>query len=492
MALFRRLSSGIGCGDSIPFYHDGVYHLFFLSVPENTVRYPERVRNTWQHVISRNLVDWEELPPVLLPGDGTELDKDGCWTGSVIYANGKYHIFYTGYHIDSEFPQTICHAISEDCITFTKDPNSPLIVPDTRYYESIDWRDAYIFYNEEEGEYWMLIAARKNEGPSNRRGVVVLYTSTDLAHFEHKGILYEPWHTNCPECPEMYKMGDYWYLVYSRFSERAQTIYRVSKSPYGPWRTPKFDGIDNRRFYAAKSLLDDKGRRIYFAWTPERENQSDDDLWQTGGDFGIPHEVIPMADGNLKVVMPEEIQEYFRRKKLSFTFESKLGQIKAYGDKALEVSSLGTLSYGFFHVEQENLMLECNIKVSDCADYFGLTINSDEDIDNGYLLAFNRAAQAVSLNKLPAPLDPFWATLSGKPIIPAEVDGPRVCEKPFPFRDGDIINVKCVLTDTLIEIFVGDLVAFSYRTYRKLPYRIGIFAQDCNVEYHNIHFSYCD
>ena len=169
MGLFRRLSSGLSCGDSIPFYHDGVYHLFFLSVPENTVRYPERVRNTWQHVVSRNLVDWEEMPPILLPGDGTELDQDGCWTGSVIYAEGKYHIFYTGYHIDSEFPQTICHAVSDDCITFTKDTKNPLIVPDTRYYENIDWRDSYIFYNEDEQCYWMLIAARKNEGPTNRR-----------------------------------------------------------------------------------------------------------------------------------------------------------------------------------------------------------------------------------------------------------------------------------------------------------------------------------
>ena len=492
MAIFRRLSSGLGCGDSIPFYHNGIYHLFFLSVPENTVRYPERVKNTWQHVVTRNLVDWEELPPVLLPGDGTELDKDGCWTGSVIYADGKYHIFYTGYHIDSQFPQTICHAVSDDCITFTKDVKSPLIVPDTRYYENIDWRDPYIFYNEEEGCYWMLIAARKNEGPSNRRGVVVLYTSKDLQNFEHQGVLYEPWHTNCPECPEMYKMGDYWYLAYSRFSERAQTIYRVSKSPYGPWRTPKYDGIDNRRFYAAKSLLDDQGRRIYFAWTPERENKSDDDLWQTGGDFAIPHQVIPAEDGNLRIVMPEEIHQYFRAKKLKYSFETKLGNIRQYGDKALEVSSIGTLSYGFFQVEQQNLMMECNIKASDCADYFGLTINTDEDIDNGYLLVFNRAAQSASLNKLPAPLDPFWSTLSGKPIIPAEVDGPRVCEKPFPIQDGDIINVKCVLTDTMIEIFIGNRAAFSYRTYAKRPCRIGVFAQDCNVEYHNIEFTYCE
>lgn len=489
MKVFRRLSSGLSCGDSIPFYHDGVYHLFFLSVPANTVRYPERTRNTWQHVISKDLVNWEELPPVLLPGSQPSIDADGCWTGSVIYAGGQYHIFYTGYHIDAEFPQTICHATSRDAVTWEKDGKSPYIVPDTRYYESIDWRDPYIFYNEEDGCYWLLIAARKNSGPSNRRGVVALYATKDLVNFEHRGPLYEPYHTNCPECPEMYKMGDYWYLVYSRFSERAQTLYRVSKSPYGPWRTPKFDGIDGRRFYAAKSLADDNGRRFYFAWIHEREKGSDEELWQTGGDFGIPHEVIPMEDGNLRVVMPREVREAFKETKISCSFVPKLGRIKEYGDTSLEVNSVGTLSYGYFDINEPEFMMECTIKAADCADYFGLAIKTDEDLDHGYLLAFNIANQQVSLNKLPAPLDPFWATLSGKPIVPPEVDGPRVCEKPFPFKNGDYINVKVVMCNDLIEIFAGDLVVFSYRSYTEMPYKIGVFAQDCNAEYHNIEFT---
>lgn len=489
MGIFRRLSSGIACGDSIPFYHDGVYHLFFLSVPSGTVRYPERVKNTWQHVISKDLVNWEELPPALCPGEGTDLDKDGCWTGSVIYAKNQYHIFYTGYHIDSEFPQTICHAYSDDGIHFHKDPSNPIIKPDTQYYEHIDWRDAFIFYNEDEQCYWMLIAARNNHGPMNRRGVIVLYTSTDLKHFEYQGNLYEPWNTSCPECPEMYKLGDYWYLAYSRFSERAQTVYRYSKSPFGPWRTPVFDGIDNRRYYAAKSLQDDKGRRIYFAWTPEREKQSDDELWQTGGDFGIPHEVRSEADGNLMVSMPEEIHKYLNGRKLKYTFTGKLGNMTEYGDAAIAVSSIGSLSYGFFNVPEENFMFECNIKASDCGDYFGIAINTDDDIDKGYLLVFNYATQTASINKLPAPLDPFWSTLSGQPIVPPEVDGPKVCEKVYPFKMGDYINVKLVLSDSTIEAFIGNKIAFSYRTYSKLAHRIGLFAQDCAVEYHNISFA---
>ena len=86
-------------------------------------------------------------------------------------------------------------------------------------------------------------------------------------------------------------------------------------------------------------------------------------------------------------------------------------------------------------------------------------------------------------------MDPFWSTLSGKPIIPPEVDGPRVCEKPFPFKPGDYINVKVVMCNDLIEIFVGDTIAFSYRSYTEMPYKIGVFAQDCSVEYHNLAFT---
>lgn len=212
-------------------------------------------------------------------------------------------------------------------------------------------------------------------------------------------------------------------------------------------------------------------------------------MWQTGGDYGIPHEVIPMEDGNLRVVMPKEVHEALSREKFSCDFGTKLGTIKPYGNRALEVSSIGTLSYGYFDVKEDEFMMECDIKAADCGDYFGISIKTDEDLDNGYLLAFNIAGQQVSLNKMPAPLDPFWSTLSGKPIIPPEVDGPRVCEKPFPFQNGDYINVKVVLSHDLIEIFVGDLAAFSYRSYTEMPYKIGVFAQDCNVEYHNITFS---
>ena len=199
MKLFRRAKNGVVSGDAIPMFHDGVYHVFFLTSPEHTVNYPERIRTTWYHMISKDLVNWEELEPALVPGVGATIDKDGCWTGSAIYGEGKYHIFYTAADLDSEFPQKIGHAVSEDGIHFTKDGDQPCIVPITEYYENIDWRDPYVFYNQDEACYWILIAARKNTGPDTRRACVALFKSQDLIHWEHYGPIYEPGYTNVTE-----------------------------------------------------------------------------------------------------------------------------------------------------------------------------------------------------------------------------------------------------------------------------------------------------
>ena len=76
---------------------------------------------------------------------------------------------------------------------------------------------------------------------------------------------------------------------------------------------PKKDGIGGRRFYAAKSMQDDNGRRFYFAWAHDRAENSDRGEWYWGGTFCIPHEVVATADGQLDVKLPEEYVNCFKR-----------------------------------------------------------------------------------------------------------------------------------------------------------------------------------
>ena len=220
MKIYRKPDFADSTGDAIPFYHNGKYHLFTLTPPKGTTVYPARLRTTWEHAVSDDLINWEQLPTALYPSDDeTAPDASGIWTGSVIYGEGKYHAFYTGYSLKVRYQQTICHAYSDDGVKWQKDENNPVIIPKTDEYEPLDWRDPYVFYNEDDKCYWILISARKTQGAPNRRGCVVLYRSHDLKNWEYYGPLYSPGHTNCPECPEMYKIGDTWYLSYSRFSE---------------------------------------------------------------------------------------------------------------------------------------------------------------------------------------------------------------------------------------------------------------------------------
>lgn len=488
MKLFRRAKNGVVSGDAIPMFHDGVYHVFFLTSPEHTVNYPERIRTTWYHMISKDLVNWEELEPALVPGVGATIDKDGCWTGSAIYGEEKYHIFYTAADLDSEFPQKIGHAVSEDGIHFTKDGDQPCIVPITEYYENIDWRDPYVFYNQDEACYWILIAARKNTGPDTRRACVALFKSQDLIHWEHYGPIYEPGYTNVTECPEMFKMGNFWYLTHSRFSEFAQTVYRYSKSPYGPWRTPRFDGIGGRRCYAAKSMANDQGRRFYFAWIHERATPDDRNHWCWGGDFCIPHEIVQREDGELEFKLPYEIESTFDRQ-LEWRFTGRQGDIECL-DQKVELNAVGTMAYGFFDVIEDQFLMHCSMTPDNCRGSVNVLLKADDDLAVCYILSLDWGAQRAYLTKYPVPMDPYWAdaSVAVKDFSVMEPDGPRVCEKAYPFCDGDRIDLKIVIDHEIMEIFIGEKTAFSFRCYRPVDHQIGLMVLDGNAVFDQIEF----
>ena len=488
MEIFRKPSFADSTGDAIPFYHDGIYHIFSLTPPTGTTVYPERLRTTWSHTVSKDLIHWEELETALYPGEGTDPDADGVWTGSVIYGEGKYHIYYTGYnyHIDSQ--QTICHAVSNDGIHWIKDVGNPVIKPIPELYETLDWRDPYVFYNEDDDCYWILISGRLKEGPPTKTGCIVLYRSRDLKTWEHYGPIYKPYHTNCPECCEMYKINGNWYLSYSRFSEFVNTIYRVAKSPFGPWRTPKMDGIGGRRFYAAKSCENDEGRRFYFAWAHDRARKSDMGEWYWGGAFCIPHEVTVNKEGELDVKMPREYVEA-ACEKIPWMYEAVWGTSRMYGPKTVELDAVSTFSYGFLNIEKaETFLFRCKLRITDCRDYCGLLLKSNRDASRCLELRIESGMKRLSLVNLPMDVDPFWresCTNVGTPKNPGP-DGIRVCEKPFLFKEGEVIDVKVVMDKDMVEIFIGERAAFTYRVYEKTEYEIGFMAQDGKVEFFDI------
>ena len=128
--IFTRYADLAPVGDVIPFFDDGTYHLFTLTPPPGTLHFPGRLRTTWRHLRSADLVHWEQLPDALSPGADGEPDHDGVWTGSVLRVGDVYNIFYTGHSLESTAPQSVCRATSFDGIYWAKDPQNPISTPD--------------------------------------------------------------------------------------------------------------------------------------------------------------------------------------------------------------------------------------------------------------------------------------------------------------------------------------------------------------------------
>lgn len=493
---YSRASLGQAAADAIPLLVDDTYHVFHLTTPPYTKHHPPRLRSTWCRLRSRNLIDWtRDASAAIKPSDGiTAPDADGAWTGAaVIGPDGNMNIFYTGYNLSQKGKQVILRAPSQDRhgskfqypgkeITFNGDGRSKL--------ENIDFRDPYIFYNESESRYWMIIASRLAEGPHWSRGCIALLTSTDLNTWAFAPEpLYAPNDMFCPECPELFRLPNgKWYLVYSRFhAPDAGTVYRVADSPYGPFRIPRNGShgrLDGRRWYAAKSCpkAGDPSKRICFGWTGDYVDEEGKWLW--GGDLGLPREVSADKQGNLRVDLVAGVERLFRE-----TSDSVSHKIVPADMTLSSIASTKVTFPDLAVVETQDMLVHFDIAKCDTHS-FGVVLQADEN-EKAHRLRISRGSgesfHVALLTDFP-PLDDFWAdqyTLHQ----PRPVDGPEIVR-----HDGVDLSsgITLILRGQLVEIFCGGR-SMSFRL--PLPTnggtrRLGWFVEDGEVELFNISVRY--
>ena len=97
-------------------------HVFFLHAPRS-LGHPDLRHSHAQigHAVSRDLRDWEVLPTALSPGPPGAFDDQATWTGSVLQAGGRWHMFYSGISTrDDGRVQRVGLATSEDLGTWER------------------------------------------------------------------------------------------------------------------------------------------------------------------------------------------------------------------------------------------------------------------------------------------------------------------------------------------------------------------------------------
>lgn len=452
--------------DVIPYFWNGEYHLFYLKDYRDVQGHG--LGTPWEHLGTRDFVSFTAYPQAIARGDSKAQDL-WVFTGCVLEHRGRFHLFYTGHNRlfrDEERPQqAIMHAVSEDLVHWSKDERNPILFADPERYEAHDWRDPFVFWNEDAEEFWMLLAARQRGGPSRRRGCIALATSPDLIDWTVQDPFWAPSLYYTHECPDLFRIGEWWYLVFSEFSDSTVTRYRMSRDLRGPWLAPPVDTFDGRAFYAAKTVSDGV-RRFACGWNPTRLGETDDGAWQWGGSL-VTHEIVQAADGTLEVCVPPELVARFAHDPVALSEGKAIGTWGRQGSD-LEAKSLdGFAARGLGRMPETceiRVKMRCDAATQAC----GVLLRMDEHLENGYQVRWEPHRARLVIDRWPRP-----------------GDHPFQLERPLTVDADQATELRIFVDRSIVEIYANDAVAMSYRLYDRLVGDWGCFAIGGNVSFLN-------
>ncbi len=436
---------GYWFGDCMPFYHDGQFYLFHQRDTRRPGPFGEPFG--WALARTRDFVTYEDLGEVLERG-GDDAQDQFIFAGSLFAAGDTFYAMYTGYNRDypaqGKPSQVLMVATSTDLITWHK-TGERLVAPQAGY-DPTEWRDPYVFWNEDAQEYVMILGARKLDGKRIRTGRTVSFTSPDLNVWDFKGDFWAPNLFYMHEMPDIFRIGDTWYLLTTEYSDKSKTVYRMSKTLDGPWIAPLDDAFDGRAYYAARSCSDGK-RRYLFGWVPTKEGDDDLANWQWGGAL-VVHEVYQRADGTLGVKAPDGVERVFTQRTALIDAPITLSAADGCAETILG-SATGNL-----------FKLDVDVTFSADTRSFGIRLCEDEATGEAYEFVFLVGEQRVLFDRTP---NLPWYRYMNKGL-----------ERTLQLECMRTYHIQIMVDDTIATLYV-DGVALNTRLYAEAGQALAVY-----------------
>ena len=493
-------------GDVDVLYHDGVYHLFHLVLPNH---------DFIAHAISRDGLNWERVENALFIGHPGGWDDHMLWTMHISpdpHRRGGWRMFYTGLsRSDGGAVQRIGMATSDDLYHWRKvasrweaagsrradghegvasshDPKSPFpLTAQPPYYEHstdegrgwVSWRDPFFF--EDEGRRYLLTAGRVCDGPVIRRGCVGLTEETQRETFCLRSPLHHPGQYDDIEVPNLLKLGGRYYLIAS-IREDAKVRYWYADSLRGPWRNFYDNVLLPRGNYAARVCIDDSGPMLWNFYT----NNIDDRL--TKNLMPPPKRLGLEADGRLKVKSFEKFSNGFEEVgsglkqllPLQPVIDNRhAGWKEDPQSGTVELVSEGGFEAFLFAGTVESFRMRSRIRL-DGAGKCGLLFRTDPATSNGYHLSLDLMKGLAQLRA--------WG----------ERPGGRV-EHAFDFRSLQAgywrsntlgpLNIQLLAFGSYIEFSIDDRVILTLADETYHQGRLGFYVETSTLQLQEVHLT---
>ena len=285
-------------GDTMPYYEDGVYYIYYLKEAGDSYNHSVYLATT------TDFVTYTEYDDPVLEANHSGGQDSWIGTGSVVKVNEKYYFFYTGHGNAAvlEYAEKVMVAVGDTPTSFEKLADWE-ITPPAELGQKNDFRDPQA-YLDSNGNIVLTITA--SQSGSAR---ILKYTlSPDLTNSHYDGIIFtnpvgDFWNL---ECSDTFKIGDTYYITYS--AQDDTLWYATSDTPYGPYGAPT--RLDGKLFYAAKHV--ENGEKLYMVgWARRSESvSSTQDVAAWAGNLAV-QEIFQNPDGTLALAPVNEIAKEF-------------------------------------------------------------------------------------------------------------------------------------------------------------------------------------
>ncbi len=289
-------------GDTMPYYEDGTYYIYYLKEAGDSLNHSAYLATT------TDFVTYTEYDDAVLGANPDGGQDSWIGTGSVVKVDGKYYFFYTGHGNGAilEYAEKIMVAVGDTPTSFEKLEGWD-ITPPAELGQKQDFRDPQGYVDPASGNIVLTVTA--SQGGVAR---ILKYTlSPDLENVHYDGVIFtndeakngDFWNL---ECSDTFEMGGKYYITYS--AQDDTLWYAVADTPYGPYGDPT--RLDGKLFYAAKHVED--GDRVYMVgWARRSESASStQDVAAWGGNVAV-QEVIQNPDGTLTLDPVDALENAF-------------------------------------------------------------------------------------------------------------------------------------------------------------------------------------
>ncbi|WP_143870006.1 hypothetical protein [Catenovulum sediminis] len=442
----HKVALQLNMGDANPYYENGEFYIYYLQNSAYHSWYLSKTDDLLTGTFS------EEIIPA--SGDSTAQDR---WIGSgsvMKDQNGQYHLFYTGHNKDHYPVEAVMHAVATDNTLKNWQTIDEHTFTGSNGYSDYDFRDPFVFWNEDEQRYWMLITSRYNN-----QAAIGLYTSTDLASWTAQPPLYAETSPLNLEVPEYFEFADTPFVVYSDQRNESPVVKYLIKQN-NQWVKPNFDALDGRYFYAARSA-GPESERLLFGWVPHTDGRNDGAAPSWGGDL-LVHQLHKHPSGELAVKMPEKlINQLDSSMPLSLSWTQGNAQLQN-NTATLTANSALTLAAS----EQPNRI------------QFNLASTSADAV-SGIQFRLPVSGQADKLAYLK--LDPTSSTAKFYFAGDEQNTANPSVTIPFNMQSGVHVDLWLNPQSGVGAIYLNHYRALSFRLYDLAQYQIGLFSENRDV-----------